>query len=576
MSRGMVTYSQPIHGMTHMVSSGHYLASAAGYRILEMGGNAIDAGVASGIVINVTQPHMTGFGGVAPIILYSAQQDEVVTISGLGRWPRSATADYFLREQNGQLSEGILQTVTPAAADAWLTALELYGSMTFQEVVQPALELAEQGFPVQERLHRHIAQYTEMLRQWPSSVEVFLPGGRVPAVGEVLVQRDLGRTFRRLIEVERASAHKGREAALRAARDEFYKGDIAREMVRFCQEQGGFLTMEDMAEFQVGVDPPATGVYKEYTIYTCGPWCQGPVNIQVLHLVEGFDLRAMGHNSSDYIHTLLEALKLAYSDRHAYYGDPDLVEVPLQGLLSKEYAEVRRKEIDPGRADPQMPPPGDPWPFQGSPSRPGAARPQVRSGKPQPDTSYTCVVDRWGNLFSATPSDPFKTPIVPGLGLVISSRGRQTWLEEGHPSRLEPWKRPRLTPNPAIAFKNGQPRMAYGTPGGDIQPQAMVQLFLNVTEFGMDPQQAIEEPRFASYSFPDSFWPHPYEPGLARLEGRISKEVAADLERRGHRIEWWPDWVETAGALCAIIIDRERGTLIGGADIRQESYAIGR
>ena len=317
MARGLTSYRSPILGTTHMVSAGHYLAAAAGYRILEDGGNAIDAGVASGIAINVTLPHATNFGGVAPIAIYDAASDDVVTISGLGRWPRAANIDYFNKHAGGQIPTGILRTVMPAAADAWLTALEKYGTMTFEHVVTPALELAENGFPVSAYLHDGL-QTTEEdheggVAMWPSTQEVYLPKGRTPRTGELLVQADLGRTFRRLIEAESGAAHLGREAAIRAAHDRFYRGDIAEEMAAFSEEQGGLVTLQDLAEFSVKVEPPAAGRFRDYTIYTCGPWCQGPVVAQTLQMLEDDDLSALGHNSTEYIHLVSQALNLAYS-----------------------------------------------------------------------------------------------------------------------------------------------------------------------------------------------------------------------------------------------------------------------
>ena len=501
MAKGIGSYRPNITGNTHMVSSGHYLATAAAYRILEQGGNATDAGIAGGIALNVTLPQYTSFGGVAPIILHDAERGETVTISGLGRWPNAANIDYFQQKANGDLPAGILRTVTPAAADAWLTALKLYGTKTFEEVVTPALELAEQGFPIPPTLHRALAGLFDrgQVARWSSTCEVFFPQGQALATGDILLQRDLARTFRRLIQVERDNSSRGREEALQAARDFFYRGEIAQEIVRFCQEQGGFLTMQDLDEFQVKLEAPATGTYKGIEIYTCGPWCQGPVSIETLQILEGYDLKGMGHNSPEYLHALLEALKLAFADRHSHYGDPEFVNVPLEGLLSKSYAAERRDAIDPGLACSEMPPAGDPWPHQGM-EHPAtkAFSPAAMAGGLEADTSYVCVVDRWGgNAFSATPSDSIGgTPLATGLGFLISARGSQSWLDPEHPSSLAPGKRPRLTPNPAMAFKDGKVWMPFGTPGGDVQCQSMVQLFLNVAEFGMDVQQAIEVPGF--------------------------------------------------------------------------------
>jgi len=582
---GISTYRPLITGTSHMVSTGHYLATAAGYRILEQGGNATDAGVAAGLVINVVLPQYTSFGGVAPIIIHDAPKQETVTISGLGRWPAAASIDYFNQHAGGDLPLGILRTVTPAAADAWLTALRLYGTMTFEQVVTPALELAEGGFPIPASLHRSLARAGDTLvhddgdtQRWNTTQNVFFPGGTALETGAVLVQHDLARTFRRLIQVERDHASRDREEAIQAARDYFYQGDIAQEMASFCQENGGLLTMEDLAAFHVKLEPPATGNYKGIDIYTCGPWCQGPVSIETLHILEGYDLKGMGHNSADYLHTVIEALKLAFADRHHYYGDPDFVDVPLDGLLSKSYAEQRRNAIDSVRACAEMPNPGDPWRYQdGRPSAERLARPEPVAGRLEADTSYACVVDRWGNAFSATPSDGLGgAPMARGLGFVISPRGSQNWLDPDHPSALAPGKRPRLTPNPALALRDGRVWMPFGTPGGDIQCQSMVQLFLNVAEFGMDLQQAIEAPRVSTWSFPNSFWPHAYHPGLVGLEGRIDRQTVAELERRGHQVEVWDDWTSRMGCLCAIQVDHERGSLSGGADPRRDGYAMGR
>ena len=573
---GIPSYRVPIMSTDYMIVSGHYLAALAGFRILKDGGNAIDAGVASGIAINVTLPHLTSFAGVAPIILYLADREEMVTISGLGRWPKAATLEDYRKRYNGDMPLGIPRSVVPAACDAWLTALERYGTMTFEQVVAPAIELAEKGFPASHHLSRLLTAGRGYIERCPASAEVFMPNGNPLAPGGMLVQKDLGRVFHQMVDVERSSAQKGREGAIRAARDFFYKGEVAERMVRFSEENDCLLSMEDFAQFGVKLENPEVGSYKDYTLYTCGPWCQGPSLIEVLQILEGVDLKAMGHNSPQYIHTLVEAIKLAFADRHDYFGDPEFVDVPMTGLLSKEYAANRREAIDPHKAWPEMPPSGDPWRYEGK-ERPRFPVPAIpRSGAKEPDTSYTCVVDQWGNAFSATPSDGVtNTPMVPGLGMIISSRGTQTWLEPEHPSCLAPWKRPRLTPNPAIAFRNGRLFMPFGTPGGDVQIQAMAQMFLSMVEFGMNPQQAVEAPRASSWSFPDSFWPHIYEPGRLDLEGRIDKETGRGLEKLGHKVGWLQDWEAVAGALCGIMVDQERGVLIGGADPRRDSYALG-
>ena len=527
MALGIRSLRPLVSGAQHMIASGHYLATAAGFRILEQGGNATDAGVAAGIAINVTLPQWTGFGGVAPIIIHDAASGETKSISGLGRWPKEASIEYFKTRQGGDLPPGVLRTVTPSAADAWLTALKLYGTMSFEQVVTPALELAEGGFPIPATLQSALARTGDSLvgdsdgdGRWPSTAAVFFPGGRRPDIGDILVQKDLARTFRRLIEVERDHAGQGREAAIQAARDFFYKGEIAEEIVNFVRGEGA---SEHGRHGRVQRRRGYAAIHRlqGHTGLRLRPWCQGPVNLQTLQILEGFDLRGMGHNTAAYAHTVLEALKLAFSDREAYIGDPDFVDVPMDGLLSKSYAAERRAAIDPRRAAPEMPLSGDPWPHQGMPARNGhPARAEAVAGGLPADTSYACVVDRWGNAFSATPSDSFGTsPIIPGLGFIASSRGSQIWLDPEHPSGLAPGKRPRLTPNPALAMRDGKPLMPFGTPGGDVQPQSMVQLFLNVFEFGMDVQQAVEAPRFSTWSFPNSFWPHAYHPGLVGGRG---------------------------------------------------------
>lgn len=583
MALGLRTYRPLIAGVTHMAAAGHYLATAAAYRILEQNGNAIDAGVAAGLVLNVTLPQYTSFGGVAPLMLHNAARDETVTLAGLGRWPQAASVDYFHRHHGGELPSGVLRTVTPAAADAWLAALQGYGTMSFEQVVAPALELAEGGFPIPHSLHRALVREESKFANgrrdaaaWAATQAVFFPGGRALPAGAVAVQPALARTFRRLAAAERGAA--SREAGLQAARDLFYRGEIAAEMAQFNQEQGGLLTMADLAAFAVPEEPPVTVNYKGIDVVTCGPWCQGPTTAMALGILEGFDLQGMGHNSPDYLHTLIEALKLAFADRHSYIGDPDFVAVPMAGLLHRAYAAERRQAIDPQQACPAMPAAGHPWPYQGggvNATRP--ARPEPVAGPVAADTSYICVVDRWGNGFSATPSDGIgDAPLVPGLGFAMSTRGYQTWLDPDHPAALRPGKRPRLTPNPAMAFREGRLWMPFGTPGGDVQCQAMTQLFLNVVEFGMDVQQAIEAPRVASWSFPDSGWPHGYTPAAMSAEGRIDPVTLAELERRGHQVAVWDDWTPRMGALCAITIDREQGTLAVGADLRRDNYAMGR
>lgn len=568
------TLRPPILATKYVVASGHYLASMAGSRILENGGNVVDAGVAAGLCINVLQPDMTNIGGVAPIILRLASMPEAVTISGLGRWPRQLTLEDY-RRRGGDLSTGVGSAVVPAALDAWVTALDRYGTMTFAEAAAPAIELAEDGFPVNRFLHDNLRKASEKLAQWPSSRSVFLSRGRAPRVGERLVQRDLARTLRMLAEVERGAS--GRHEGLVAVRDVFYKGDVARQMAAFSAQMGGFLTIDDLAGFQVSVEPPVTTTYRGYEVYGCGPWCQGPAVLQALNILEGYDMPSYPHNSANVLHLIAEALKAAFADRHGYIGDPELTSVPIRGLLSKEYAADWRGRIDRERAAPGMPEPGDPWPYESRRDGRQAAGKVAAAPGPEPaDTSYLCVMDADGNAFSATPSDGvLDTPLVADLGVVISPRGKQFWLDPEHPSCVAPGKRPRLTPNPGLVMRDGQVIMTYGTPGLDVQPQAMIQLLVDLIDYRMDVQEAIEAPRIATYSFPASTHPHPYHPGLLRVEGRIPADVRAQLAQMGHQVETWPAWIPQAGALCAILRNRDEGTLAGGADPRRLAYAVG-
>jgi gamma-glutamyltranspeptidase/glutathione hydrolase len=567
-----------------MVVSGHHLATQAGVRILEGGGNAIDAGVAAGICLGVLQSDMVNFAGVAPIMIYLADTDEIKTISGLGPWPKGASVDYFMERFGGEIPEGIQRTVVPAAPDAWIQALKFYGTMSFEEVTRDAISWAEHGFPMHHFMSNNVKEKIEGLGRWSSSAEIYLPKGRPPEPGEIFVQRDLAETIRKMVRVERKRKFSGRDEALQAARDEFYKGEIAEAILDYHRKNDGLLRREDLENYRSAIEEPLKTAYKDYDIYSCRPWCQGPVLLQALNIVEGFDLKALGHNSPEYIHFISEALNLVYSDREKFYGDPDFVDVPIVGLLSKKYAEVKRGLIDKKKAWGEMPPAGDPWKWQSSKKthsgkahqRGGDTPPQPRKGDSSLDTSYVCVVDRYGNAFSATPSDfSFTTPVIPPTGLAVSSRGAQSWVDPNHPSSVHGGKRPRLTPTPSMVFRKGSLFMPIGTPGGDVQCQAMLQVFLNIVEFGMDPQEAVEAPRFATFNFPNSFFPHAYHKGLLNVEKRIEDSTFNQLKEKGHSAEWWPDWAWKAGAVCAIVVDSANGVLLGAADPRRESYALG-
>src|SRR5215472_16961540 len=558
----------------HAIAAGHYLATTAGFDILQAGGNAVDAGVAAGIALGVLQSDLVNCAGVAPILIYLAEKQEVVTIAGLGTWPRALDPELFMREHGGKIPLGVLRTVVPAAPDAWITALRRYGTMSFGDVAAAAIRLARDGFPMYPLMADSLKRHAERHVQWPSSAAVYLPNGRPPETGEVFYQKELGASLQYMADEEKAAAQgprgRGRDAGLEAARDAFYRGDIARKFVAFHKAEGGLLSAEDLADYHSPVGPPERRRFGDLEVFTCGAWCQGPVLLQTLALLEGTDLAGLGQNSADYIHHLTEALKLAFADREAYFGDPAVVNVPLATLISSEYAAERRKLISPDRAWPEMPPPGE-LGRQGARFRASLGEPN-----PEPDTSYVCVADRHGNLFSATPSDgSYGSPVVPGTGLIPSNRGSQSRPDPHHPSGVAPGKRPRLTPNPALAIKGRDQFLPFGTPGGDVQTQAMLQMLLNLFIFGNDVQSAIEAPRFATYSFPSSFAPFEYYPGRLAVEGRIPESVITELAKRGHEIQRWPDWIWTAGAVCAILADRRRGVLEAGADPRRAAYAMG-
>ena len=570
------SYRPTIMGTHGMVASGHYLATQAGARILAQGGNAIDAGVAAGLCLTVLHIDMVNLAGVAPIIVYLAEEDRVLTISGLGRWPAAASVRFFEERCGGRIPTGVLRCITPGSPDAWITALERYGTLSLAEVMAEALRLASEGFPMHPFMASNVRDAAAQFSRWPSSAAVLMPNGRVPEPGEVFAQPDLARTIGRLLDAEARARGAGREAGLRAARDRFYRGDIAREIADFYASEGGLLTYEDLAAFHVQVEEPVRARFREYEVFTCGPWCQGPVLAQVLTLLEPYDLAALGHNSPAYVHLLTEALKLVFADRERYYGDPEFVDVPMRALLSEPYAAARRALIDEARAHRGMPPAGDPGLGNGAGAPWGHLTPADPATVESLDTTYVCAVDRRGNIFSATPSDGcLSAPITPGTGLGVSSRGSQSWVAEGHPSSVAGGKRPRLTPCPAIVFKHGRPFMPLGTPGGDVQCQAMLQVFLNVAVFGMAPQAAIEAPRFATYSYPGSFEPHDYHADELRIERGLAAEVGGAMADKGHRVVTWPDWTWKAGGVCAIAIDHASGVLAGGADPRRMGYAIG-
>jgi gamma-glutamyltranspeptidase/glutathione hydrolase len=553
-------------GTRWAVAAGHSLAAEAGARVLGAGGNAIDAGVAAGITLGVVHPDMVSVAGVAPILVHVARTGETWQVSGVGPYPRASSREYFMTRHGGQIPPGLARTVVPAAPDAWCTALERWGTMSFADAATPAIEHAERGFAVSAFSAYQMGTNAAKYRRWPTSTALYLREGRAYRMGEVLVQRELADTLKRMTAAEKRAGG-SRAAGVRAARDEFYRGETAKRIAEFHRTNDGPLTAADLAEFSVEVAPALRTSFGDYEIAACGFWCQGPALLQIFSMLEGVDLAALGHNSPAYLHRLVETIKLAFADRDAYYGDPNFVTVPAERLLSKAYAAERRALVR-ERAWKEMPPAGE-----------AAARRELlplAGGSDALDTSYVAVVDAEGNGFSATPSDPnVDSPVVAGVGCVVSPRGSQGWLDPAHASVVAPGKRPRLTPAPAMALQDGKLLMPFGTPGGDVQQQAMLQVFLNVSVFGMPLQEAIEAPRVASRSFPDSFWPHAYAPGKLEAERRIARDTRDALAGLGHEVSEWPDWEWRAGAVCAVKVGPE-GTRWGGADPRRGALALAR
>lgn len=559
-------------GRQHAVATTHYLATEAGAAILRRGGTAIDAGIAAGIALAVVERHVSDLGGVAPVIVHRPGMAAPETIDGLGRWPASLDLDAHLARHGSTLPEGLPRAVTPAAVDAWLTTLERHGTLRLEEVLEPALELTR-GFPVYPRLAEAIAEEAATLATWPASAATFLPGGRVPRVGELLVQPELESLLSELCALERGSAHQGRASAIRAARDGFYRGEIAARIGAFLAAEGAALGLDDLLAAEASVGPGVSTTYRDVEVHAHGPWSQGPLVPIAMKLLEGFDdLGSLAPEDPTGLHRFAEAMKLALADREAFYGDPDLVDVPIAGLLDDRYLAARRQLIDDRVAAPGLPLPGDPWPFTGRVGRPGYV-PTLTEGPSGPDTTYVCAMDADGNAFSATPSDSgLSSPLVPGLGIIVSSRGSQLWLDPEHPSAIAPRKRPRLTPNPAMLLQDGRALMPFGCPGGDAQSQAMVQVATHVLDRGLDVQDSIERARVISYTAPDSFYPHGARPGVLGAEAHLPITSRDDLERRGHRIEVLPKWTPIAAAVCAIRRLGD-GTLEAGADPRRESTA---
>ncbi len=563
-------------GHHYAVSAGHDLAALAAFEVLEGGGNAVDAGVAAILTLGVVYSDQVSIAGVAPMIVHLADSGETWTIAGVGGWPRALDVDAFIDAHGGTIPLGLRRTVVPAAPDACLQALARWGTMRYRDVAARAVQYASKGFPRHTVMLDYVRQYADDFRRWPDNVDIWMPGGEVPAPGSRLVQAHLGATLQFLCDEEQAAGD-DRAAGFEAVREAFYRGDIATRILAHQREHDGLLAAGDLESFRCQVLPSLSRCLRlngeEVEVHTCGAWCQGPILLEALATVEGLDMQALGHNSDAYLHTLAEVIKLAFADREAYLGDPDFVDVPIQTLLSEAYAIEQRKRIDPGKASPGMPLPGS------IPGRQPYLSPVTVAARPArlpADTSIVAVVDEQGNAFCSTPSDTsWDTPVVPGTGLAVSSRGAQSWAVHGHPSCLAPGKRPRLTPNPCFARAPGRWIMPFGTPGGDTQVQANLQMLLNHLAFGMPIQEAIEAPRLMTHSHPNSFAPHDAEPGRVTVEGRIEEETSERLAARGHRVDRLEDWTHWVAGLCAVKKDLGTGQLEAGADPRRWSRGMG-
>jgi gamma-glutamyltranspeptidase/glutathione hydrolase len=564
-----------------LITTEHYLSAEAGAAILRDGGNAMDAAVSAILAECVLNPHMLSLGGEVVMLVHEAATGEVRALNGHTVAPRGLTLD---RCREAGLTIGLptdhpLAWSAPATPHALLTALDRWGTRPLAAAAAPARDLARRGFPMHPGLrgpgeHLSIHAYEERLRGWPTSAALYLPEGRLPEVGTRFTNPALADTLDLLVDAERRG-NGNRAAGLAAARDAFYRGEPASLMERFAREHGGVLDKADVESYAARVEPAVGLDYAGLTVWKCPPWTNGPLLLQALRLLDPATLRAAGHNSADYLHLVIEALKLAFADREQYYGDPRRVDVPLDALLSEQYAGVRRALIDPARAS-----------LDHRPGDPRRLRPLLEGPRPAPGpaghgTIHVNVVDRDRNMVSATASGAWlsASPVVPALGFPLSSRCQTFSLDPAHANAVAPGKQPRTTLTPTLVTERGRPRMVLGTMGGDNQDQWNLQAFLSLAVFGLPVQDALEAPRVSTLHAPNTFYPHGSQPGHLRIESRVPYAVRRELQARGHRLELRPDWVE--GFVLAIVVDDARGCLMGGADPRGEiatiipAYAIG-
>ncbi len=589
-----------IMGTRGVVTSGHYLATAAGFRIMEQGGNAIDTAAAMCFCLNLLEPQNNGIGGEVPTLIYSAKEKQAFVICGMGWSPKAFTLDWC-RDHGIDLvpGDGYLPACVPAVVDTWALALARFGTMRFAQVVQPAIELAESGFPVYDGLH---ASLTANLRKftdlYPTTGEIYCPNGRVPEVGEILRNPDFAGTLKTMCRAEAAAQQKGRIGGIEAARDAFYREAIAERIISFIRTvpvedasgtaHTGLLSYDDMAEWRATVEEPVVYRFGSLDVHKCPPWTQGPVFLQQLTILEGCDLPSLEHNSADYLHLLIETAKLAFADREAYYGDPLFDRVPLDVLLSKAYAEERRgligalasREMRPGDMGGGVPTYAT---FDVAADNRRALRVAARSVRDLGlghahvgDTTHLDAIDREGNMVAATPSGGWigSSPVIQGLGFPLGTRGQMFYLNSQRPNALAPRKRPRATLTPSLVTRHGEPYLAFGTPGGDAQDQWTLQFFLNAEVYGLNLQAAVDAPTVHSTHFPSSFYPRSAFPARVEMEAGFPETVVADLKRRGHEVGMLDRWAN--GKVMGIRLDRHRGVIQGAVSPRRGiGYALG-
>ena len=566
-----------LRGIHAAVTSMKPEATQAAAQILRSGGNAFDAVVAGQAVLGIVDSPMNGVGSDAVALIWDARAGRVVSLNAEGTAPALATIDWYKQHHGGTLpsSDTLLSGTVPGMVDAWYLMLDRWGTLTFADVLAPAIEIAERGFPMSERLSRLIST-SQKLRQYPTSMKVYCPGGHCPAPGEIWKNPDLARTLRTLVDAERRSAHLGRRQALRAARDCFYKGDLAHAMAAFSEANGGLFRHGDFAAYSAKFEEPVSIDYHGWHVYKNASSTQGPAELFALNILESYDLKQLGLNTPAYIHTSAEAIKLAMADRDKYLGDADFIQIPFEGLLSKDYARLRRQLIDPAHASLDYRP-GVPENF--IPGMQPLDRPAdfklAGDADHDGDTSYIAVVDSAGNAVSLTPSlhSGFGTGVVMGdLGFIFNCRGDYYSLLPGHANALAPGKRPRSTLQSTLVTRAGSLAMLMGSPGGDDQCMRTMQTFLNMVEFDMNVQQAIEAPRWTTRAFPSSPFPHTMYPADLGVEDRIPPAVRRQLSAKGHKVRSYPPW--SMGANGAIVLDPSTGVRSAGADPRCDAYAL--